>query len=100
MTAPQMISALRIIENDLNKSNSNKEMINPEYVLVRYNTVKDILLLIECNGLDIKKEHIEDIIKLEYVKAYSSYNYLPRTDDNENRYDFLKSLLKLFNIKL
>ena len=100
MTASQMISALHIIENDLNKSNSNKEVINPEYVLVRYNAVKDILLLIQCNGSNIKKEQIEDIIKLEYVKAYSSYNYLPRTDDNENRYDFLKSLLKLFNIKL
>lgn len=100
MTAPQMISALRIIENDLNKSNSNKEVINPEYVLVRYNTIKDILLLIECNGPDIKKEHIEDIIKLEYIKAYSSYNYLPRSDYNMNRYKFIKSLIKLFNIKL
>lgn len=100
MTAPQMISILIIIKNDLYKSKTNTDVVNPKYIDVRYNTVKGILSLIECLGSDIKKKRIKSIIKLEYLKSYSRFHYLPYDEDNEHMYKFLKSLIKLFKIKL
>lgn len=100
MTAPQMISILKIIRNDLYKSKDNTDAFNPKYIDVRYNVVNGILSFIESLGVDIKKKQIKSIIKLEYLKSYSSFHYLPYDEDNEHKYKFLKSLIKLFKIKL
>lgn len=100
MTAPQMISILKIIKNDLSKSKSNLDALNPKYIDIRYDAIKEILSYMECFGPDIKKKQIKSIIKLEYLKSYSRFHYLVYDEDNEFRYTFLKSLMKLFKIKL
>lgn len=100
MTAPQMISILKIIKNDLYKTKSNTDVFNANYIDVRYDTIKGILSYMEHFGPDIKKKQIKSIIKLEYLKSYSKYAYLVYDEDNESRYEFLKSLMKLFKIKL
>lgn len=100
MTASQMISILKIINNDLYKSKYNLDVLNPKDIYVRYDTIKEILSYMECFGPDIKKKQIKSIIKLEYLKSYSRFHYLVYDEDNECRYNFLKSLMKLFKIKL
>ena len=100
MTKSEIISTLMTIRDDLFLTKLGLEEGNGEYIIIKYNTILN--LVDEINIIpNPKKKDVISIIKREYMKSYSKKHFtIGNYEENEVIYLFMKQIVNLLNIKM
>lgn len=100
MTKSEIISTLMTFRDDLFLTKLSLEEGTGEHIIIKYNTILN--LVDEINIMpNPKKKDVISIIKREYIKAYSNkYFTLDNWEEKEVIYLFMKQIVKILNIKM
>lgn len=100
MTKSEIISTLMTIRDDLFLTKLSLESGMGEHLIIKYNTILN--LVDEINIIpNSKKKDVISIIKREYINSYSKkYFTVGNHEKNEVIYLFMKQIVELLNIKM
>lgn len=67
---------------------------------IKYKVIDDIMFKIFNITGEPRKKQIKEVIKLEYISAYTKCECGDYKEEDEIKYAFLKALIELLNIKM
>lgn len=99
MTKSEIISTLMTIRDDLFLTKLNLESGMDEHLIIKYNTILN--LVDEINIIpNPKKKDVITIIKRAYINSYSKKYFTVGNHEENEVYLFMKQIVELLNIKM